>query len=147
MVKFKLKTFHVTHDSAGDGRVVASSEDAVALFRTIFTTLDQDREHFVVACLNVRGRVVGYKVVSSGGFDTCRVDLPLIFQAALLFGSTRLIVAHNHPSGIATPSMEDVALTKRIRAAGRVLEMTVDDHLILSSGGCFSFRDNDPLAW
>jgi DNA repair protein RadC len=70
------------------------------------------------------------------------VDLKLVFQAALLGGAAALILSHNHPSGALRPSKEDVSITKRAVEVGKMIDMPVLDHIILTSEGYYSLADN-----
>lgn len=98
---------------------------------------ESDREQFVVALLTVRHRVLGLHTVSVGCLTSSLVHPREVFKPAILSGAAALIVAHNHPSGDPEPSAEDVALTRRLRAAGELLGIEVLDHVILGEHGRF----------
>ena len=69
------------------------------------------------------------------------VDIKNIFQVALLGNAASIIVAHNHPSGCVRPSMDDIELTEKIQHAGQLLQVQVDDHIIITKDGYFSFNE------
>jgi DNA repair protein RadC len=73
------------------------------------------------------------------------VDPKAIFQAALLANASNVILAHNHPSGTLTPSEADERITKKLKAAGELLEIHVLDHLIIGDDQFFSFADEGRL--
>jgi len=99
---------------------------------------DRDREVFVVALLSVRHRVVAFSTVSLGTTTQALVHPRDVFRPALLAPSVAaVIVAHNHPSGCSEPSAEDIALTRRLAAAGTLLGIEVLDHVILGEAGRF----------
>ena len=98
-------------------------------------------EHFVVFILDVRNRVLGYTVAGQGGIDTCPVDPRAVFRSAVIIGASAIIVAHNHPSGDPTPSVEDRTVTERLRKAGELLGIQVLDHVVLGEDRYFSFAD------
>ncbi len=98
---------------------------------------DLDREAFVVAMLTVRHRVIGLHTVSVGCLTSSLVHAREVFKPAILSGSAGLLIAHNHPSGDPEPSMEDVALTRRLAAAGSLLGIEILDHLVLGEAGRF----------
>lgn len=98
---------------------------------------ESDREQFVVAFLTVRHRLIGLHTVSVGCLTSSLVHPREVFKPAILSGAAALIVAHNHPSGDPEPSAEDVALTRRLRAAGELLGIDVLDHVILGEHGRF----------
>jgi len=102
-------------------------------------------EQFKVLLLNKSNRVMGIYEVSSGGITSTTADPRLIFMAALKSNSCSLILSHSHPSGNLIPSHADEELTKKIQQGGRLLEIAVLDHIIMSSEGYYSFADNELL--
>jgi DNA repair protein RadC len=99
-------------------------------------------EDFVVVFLDSRYAPLGWVRASSGGIDRTTVDPRIIFGIALQTAASALIVAHNHPSGSIEPSPEDVAVTARLRDAGKLLSVTLLDHVILGKNAAFSFADS-----
>jgi len=98
---------------------------------------ETDREVFAVALLTIRRRVLGLHTVSVGCLTSSLVHPREVFKPAILAGSAPLLLAHNHPSGDPEPSAEDIALTRRLIAAGQLLGIEVLDHLILGEAGRF----------
>jgi DNA repair protein RadC len=98
---------------------------------------DQDREVFVIAMLTVRHRLLAFHKVSVGCLTSSLVHPREVMKPAILAGSAALLLAHNHPSGDPEPSAEDVALTRRLAAAGQLLGIEVLDHMILGEAGRF----------
>ena len=98
---------------------------------------ETDREVFAVALLTIRRRVLGLHTVSVGCLTSSLVHPREVFKPAILAGSAALLLAHNHPSGDPEPSAEDIALTRRLMAAGHLLGIEVLDHLILGEAGRF----------
>lgn len=101
------------------------------------------REEFIVICLNAAHEVLGWVNIASGGFRATTVDPRIIFGIALQTASSSIIVAHNHPSGSLTPSPQDIAVTNQLRTAGKMLGITVLDHLIITRESYFSFADSE----
>lgn len=112
-----------------------SPQEAVAILRAIYRQLDADQEHFVVLCFNNHNRITGYKVIASGGQNQTTVDPKIVYRFALLFGAAAIIVAHNHPSGDATPSSDDLTITRQLKLAADTLAITFFDHIILDPAG------------
>jgi DNA repair protein RadC len=110
---------------------VVTPADVHELFRAIYAGLDDDQEHFMMLVLNAAGQVVGYKLIGSGAQDRVYVDCKIVFRNALLLGAHSIIVAHNHPTGVLTPSAADIDLTARLALAGKILEIPLVDHFIL----------------
>jgi len=98
-------------------------------------------EEFKVILLNRRGRVLGVVNISQGGFSGTVADPKVIFAVALKACASAIILAHNHPSGELLPSDADLALTRKLKAGGDILEISVHDHLIVSRYGYYSFVD------
>jgi len=102
-------------------------------------------EEFKVLMLNRSNRVLQILSVSSGGITGTVADTRIILIAALKVGAVSLILAHNHPSGSLKPSRADEDLTKKIKYAAQYFDITVLDHLIITSEGYYSFADEGLL--
>lgn len=102
-------------------------------------------EQFKVILLNRGNRVIGLFEVSSGGVSGTVADPKLIFATALKATASAIILAHNHPSGNLKPSQADISLTKKIKEGGKLLDIDVLDHLIISTEGYYSFADDGML--
>lgn len=98
-------------------------------------------EQFCVMLLNNRGNVLGIVELSSGGYTSVVVDTKMIFSVALKACACSIVVAHNHPSGNLKPSSEDIRLTVKLVEAGKILDIPLHDHLIISSEGYLSLAD------
>jgi DNA repair protein RadC len=107
---------------------------------------DTDREVFAVALLTIRHRLLGLHTVSVGCLSSSMVHPREVFKPAILAGSAALLLAHNHPSGDPEPSAEDLALTRRLAAAGALLGIEVLDHVVLGEADRFvSLRERGVL--
>lgn len=98
-------------------------------------------EQFYVLLLNQANNVIGMSEISSGGMTATIADPKLIFSLALKCNAVNLILAHNHPSGNIKPSQEDLRLTNRLVEAGKILDISVLDHLIITRDRFYSFGD------
>lgn len=124
-------------------RSIASSMDAVKIFREHFDADELDyRESFFALYLNQANKVLGIKKISESGISSTLVDVRIVLQAALLCNASGIIVAHNHPSGNLNPSSSDIKMTAQIKEASKVMNMTLLDHVILTSDSHFSFADD-----
>ena len=103
--------------------------------------MDLDHEQFWVLYLNRANQVLKPEMISSGGVSGTVVDAKLVFKKALEALASNIILAHNHPSGNARPSTQDLQLTKKIKSAGETLDIPVLDHIIFTDEGYFSFAD------
>jgi DNA repair protein RadC len=96
------------------------------------------REEFIVLLLNTAKKCIGWHKISIGGMTATVVDPAVVFKVALLGNAHSLVLAHNHPSGNSNASQPDIYLTRKIVEAGRVIGITVEDHIILCPNGGFT---------
>ena len=113
------------------------------VFKSGFDGLD--RECCVVVSLNTKNNPIGFNVVSVGSVSLSIVHPREVFKVAVLQNAAAVIIAHNHPSGDATPSPEDQRLTDRLVEAGRILGIRVLDHIVFGDATYYSFADDDKL--
>lgn len=103
---------------------------------------NHDREEFVMLCLDSKNKILALNSVSIGSLTaSTEIHIRELFKAAILSNSASIIVSHNHPSGDPTPSDQDKKLTRRISAAGRLLRISVLDHIVVGHPRYFSFLD------
>jgi DNA repair protein RadC len=102
-------------------------------------------EYFWAMLLTRHNNVLGIFLVSQGGLSGTVADPKVIFQAALKSSSNSLILCHNHPSGQTKPSDADLKLTRQLVEAGKMLDLPVMDHVIISSESYFSFANEGIL--
>ncbi|POY38589.1 DNA repair protein [Solitalea longa] len=127
-------------------KMIRTSKDAYDIFMESWDKgLIEFLEEFKVLLLKRNQRVIGLYPVSLGGVSGTVVDAKVIFVAALLSHASTIILCHNHPSGNLQPSEPDLRITKQLKEAGKVLNIDVLDHLIVSKEGYFSFGDEGLL--
>lgn len=107
--------------------------------------LDIHHEEFWVLLLNRANRVIKKQQISQGGVAGTVADPKIIFKVALAELASGIILAHNHPSGNLTASQADIDLTKKLKEAGKLLEIEVLDHVIIAGQKYFSFADEGIL--
>lgn len=121
---------------------VSSSTDAEKYFRYFWPKKKMDHvEHCMVLYLNRSNRIMGWSRISLGGQSATVVDPKVVFQIALKANAASIIVAHNHPSGETNPSDLDISLTKKLSRGGKFLDLSVLDHIIISSESYYSMAD------
>ncbi|RYY07566.1 MAG: JAB domain-containing protein [Sphingobacteriaceae bacterium] len=118
---------------------ISSSKDVFNLMHRYFA--DLNHEEFWIILLNRANKVLSRHLISKGGQAGTVADPKIIFQTALENHAASVILAHNHPSGNLKPSQADLDLTKKLRQAGVLLDITVPDHLIFTDSGYYSFAD------
>ena len=103
----------------------------------------RDRDYEVFACLFLdnQNRVIRYEELFRGTIDSAAVYPREVVKQALALGAAAIILAHNHPSGIAEPSQSDRAITDRLQQALSVMDIRVLDHLVVGDGYCVSFAE------
>src|SRR5712692_98326 len=123
---------------------IRSAVDAATLLHTYLA--DVDREHFVILMLDQKNKVIGINTVSVGSLTASICHPREIYKPAILCNAASIICGHNHPSGDCQPSREDRALTQRLVEAGKLLGISVLDHVIIGGEGrYFSFADEGLL--
>jgi DNA repair protein RadC len=125
---------------------IRSSNDAAAIFRVLLDGVD--REHFAVAMVDKKHKVIGLNIVSIGSISASVVHPREVFKPAIISNAAAIVLCHNHPSGDPTPSREDNEVTARLKEAGRILGIDVLDHIILGDGTdqYYSYADEGGLA-
>ena len=92
---------------------------------------DKVQEHFIVVCLDTRNNTVMYQVTGVGSVDRCIANPKDIFRAPIICGASKIVIAHNHPSGDLEPSVQDLRTTEQLVEAGKILNIQVIDHFIV----------------
>ena len=100
-------------------------------------------ESVFILMLDKNNNTIGYSKISQGGVAGSVVDIKIICKYAIDSFASGVILAHNHPSGSLKPSSQDLNITKRVAEALKVFDVTLLDHLIITSESYFSFAEND----
>lgn len=103
-----------------------------------------DRESLVAVHLDAKHRVLGIEEIAKGTLSEVSSTPREVFKGAFLNNAARILLAHNHPSGVSTPSSADMGYTQTIVEAGNLLGVPVLDHVIVADDGCTSIRDRVP---
>lgn len=120
--------------------IIRSPADAAGLLIPRMAHLEQ--EYLYVVLLNTRNRVIGEPIeVYHGSLNTSLIRLGEVFRDAIKANAAAIIVAHCHPSGDPTPSPEDVAVSRALVEAGKLLDVQVTDHLVIGHQRFVSMRE------
>jgi len=122
---------------------VRCSEDSFNFLYPFFA--DLNHEEFYVLYLNRANNIVAYEQLSKGGVSGTIADGKIIFSHALEHKSCAIVLAHNHPSGRLKPSASDIKLTKSLVKFGKLIDIQILDHLIITANNYFSFVDEGIL--
>ena len=118
---------------------VQTSKETAAYLRQALK--DYRYEVFGVLFLNKANKIKNFKIMSRGGLTATVADPRLILKQALEENATSIVLTHNHPSGNLSPSRADTEITQRIKEAADYLDIRVNDHIIVSDEGYYSFAD------
>lgn len=125
--------------SNGEARIaIVSPQD---IHTNVKEIKDSDNECFAVICLDSKNKMISSEVVSIGTLNSCASHAREIFRGAITRNAASVILSHNHPSGDVTPSLQDIAVTKKLVEAGTILDIRVLDHVIVSGDKFFSLRE------
>jgi len=123
---------------------IHTPQDAYEMLRPIYDTLDDGQEHFVVLFLNSKNQPIYWKNIFSGGKNATYVDVAIVLRSALLCGATAILLSHNHPSGDMQPSEDDIEITRKIKKACELIDITLVDHIIVGNG-FYSMKENEDV--
>lgn len=121
---------------------VRSSRDAYVFIKDVLFDGMEVQEHFIVLFLSQSNQIIGYYRHSKGTINSTQVDIELIMAVAIKSLSKAMIVSHNHPSGNKNPSEADRRMTKKLKQAAALFDISVLDHVIATNDGYYSFADN-----
>ena len=110
-----------------------------------FELLGESQEVFAVLCLDTHLRKISFKKMFYGSVNSCEISINQLLRYAINQHASSIVIAHNHPFGLAQPSKADLELTQRILHASYLLEINLIDHCIVSAEGTFSFAEHQLL--
>jgi DNA repair protein RadC len=116
---------------------ITSPLDIAEIFIPILR--DDNKEKFIVVCLNSANKVIKHETISIGNLNSSVVHPREVFKVAIDNSAASIILIHNHPSGNPEPSNEDIRITKKIVETGKIMEIPVFDHLIIAGETYTSF--------
>ena len=138
-----LKFFELVHVRIAKSRfgVRTPLDDPAALQQYLILRMAHlEREEFWILYLDNQSKLIRDERVSSGTVNSCHIYPREIVQRAIELGATSLILVHNHPSRRNRPSLQDMRTTNELSAIARLLEISVQDHFIVSGDECISMR-------
>ncbi len=100
---------------------------------------DELKERFIIVCLSSANKIIKHEIISIGNLNSSVVHPREVFKVAIDYSSASIIIIHNHPSGNPEPSNEDIAITRKIVEAGKILDIPVFDHIIIAGNTFTSF--------
>lgn len=124
-------------------KIIKNSRDIFEFFKPYLS--DLQTEEFWAVFVNQSNKIIHFSQMTTGGITQSVVDVRTLFKVALEHYATSIFVAHNHPSGNLKPSTEDIRITQQILEAGKILNIKLLDHLIVTQNSYFSFADEGML--
>lgn len=118
-----------------------SSVAVVALMKDLFRLQEQADEYVYMLAFNVKMRLLGIFEISHGTGNASLLDARGVFMRALQIGANYIVLVHNHPSGKAIPSQDDLNVSRRMKEAGELLGISLIDHVIIGSGEYVSLQE------
>ena len=140
----EVQISYSSHVKAKDRMKVTGSKDAADAFRAIWPAYDHIEFSYMLM-MNRQNQILGYHQLSKGGMTGAVIDVRVIFQVALKACATSLILAHNHPSGNLETSDADRKISRQIKEAGKILDIPLLDHLIMTTDSFLSMADEGLL--
>ena len=120
-------------------RVIRSPEDGYRLLQQFLGEVD--REHFIVVCLDTKNQPTAINVCHIGSLNASLVHPREVMKPAILSNAASIIVGHNHPSGSAEPSQEDIQVTRKLVEAGKIIGIDVIDHIVMGEDEFVSLKE------
>ena len=121
---------------------ISESSQAADFIREFYTGDIDIFESSFILLLNRQNLTIGFAKLSQGGINSTIIDPRIVAHYAVKALATSVILCHNHPSGNLNPSESDLQLTKKVFAGLELLDITLLDHIILTSEGFYSIADN-----
>ncbi len=118
-------------------------ENIVKVMNDIFNVSNLAEEYLFLICMTTRCKPISIFEVSHGTCNSSLVGCREIMIRALLCGAVNIVIVHNHPSGNAQPSLEDVKVTKKIKDASKLIGLNFCDHIIIGQGEYYSFNEEN----
>jgi len=125
-------------------RIISSNIHVIEYYQKLLSL--EQKEQFRAMFLNTRGKLISEEQLQHGTIDQTPIYPREVMQLALEYGASAIILVHNHPSGIAKPSRQDISITKQLVDIAEKLEIQVLDHIIISRNESFSFAEHKLLS-
>ena len=120
-------------------KIIRTPEDVFSIIAPEYDNAAVEKVHMLA--LDTKNKVIGVFVISTGSLNASIIHPRDVFQRAILSNAASIILVHNHPSGDPTPSSEDIALTRSLVDAGKLMDLAVLDHVIVGDGSYASLKE------
>lgn len=126
-----------------DKRYIEGSDDVFSIMQHVLlreNKIDKEKEHFWIIGMNEAGYILYIELIALGSVNAVNIEPMNVYRVAVMKNATRVIAIHNHPTGRLAPSNADLDITDRLIQVGRILNIALVDHLIISTEAYESFR-------
>ena len=126
-----------------DKRYIEGSDDVFSIMQRVLlreNKIDKEKEHFWIIGMNEAGYILYIELIALGSVNAVNIEPMNVYRVAVMKNATRVIAIHNHPTGRLAPSNADLDITDRLIQVGRILNIALVDHLIISTEAYESFR-------
>jgi DNA repair protein RadC len=130
---------------SNSGSHITNTREAGEFFAGLFK-LSEGVEAVYMACLDAKGKILNCRLVTKGDFRSAMINIRKVVEVALMYNAYYIVLAHNHPSGIALPSHDDEYSTRKICEALKPVEIQIFDHLIFADSDFVSMRESGMLS-
>lgn len=130
-------------------KTISCPEDMAKILQAILKTeskIDQDKEHAWAIGLNTRSNIKYIELVGLGILNANLMHPRETFRLAIQKGVDSIIIAHNHPSGNPDPSDQDIKQTKILRQAGKIIDIQLRDHIIITNDSFYSMKEKKDIS-
>ncbi|ORF34842.1 hypothetical protein BGI09_00570 [Snodgrassella alvi] len=127
-----------------DKRYIEGSDDVFSIMQRVLlreNKIDKEKEHFWIIGMNEAGYILYIELIALGSVKAVNIEPMNVYRVAVMKNATRVIAIHNHPTGRLAPSKADLDITDRLIQVGRILNIALVDHLIISTEAYESFRN------
>jgi DNA repair protein RadC len=142
---YTLKQHRIAHHRYDLDLPVTSPAACHHLLDVLLDLKREPVEKFGIIALNTKHRLLGLHILGQGNLDSVIVEPREVFKAAMMNNAYAIIAFHNHPSGDPEPSVWDIAITRRLKAVGDLLNISLLDHLIVGEAKWFSMKEGKLL--
>lgn len=133
---------------SGDMKRARSTDEYISYLIPYFAELHDETVYLL--CLDAKGKILGCEKIGVGTVNSANAPLRRIMEAAIRLNASMAVLAHNHPSGLAVPSKEDVQVTEFVASMLKSIDVVLADHIIVASGDAVSLYESryyDPHAF
>lgn len=126
-----------------DKRYIEGSDDVFSIMQRVLlreNKIDKEKEHFWIIGMNEAGYILYIELIALGSVKAVNIEPMNVYRVAVMKNATRVIAIHNHPTGRLAPSKADLDITDRLIQVGRILNIALVDHLIISTEAYESFK-------